>query len=92
MKIENIHTDREGLQKIIEFLHSDKNILKIKDMFTPVFYLAETCTEHPGGYYGTSSPDIRYLISVKSDETAGPNPPKPLVDSLCDLVKEVYRK
>ncbi len=95
MKIENIHTDKEGLQKIIEFLHSDKNIKKLgrvnDEQFTFSFYLAEARTETPGSIYlglGTI-PAIRYVVSVASSGDI--NPPQPMVDSLCDLVKEVYK-
>lgn len=96
MKIEDIIMDKEGLQRVIEFLHSEENFVDMTrredsriPLYRQAFWLTAAKTELPGGTYLITNAAIRYIVSLGSCES--PEPPVEHVSQLLNLLKEVYK-
>lgn len=92
MKFENIKTDSEGLKKIIDFLHSDENILDVQNE-------ARSSDKNKRMLFGLTNathimmagnrPSDNYDITIKSEYGTIP---EEHFNKMSDLLKECYVK
>ncbi len=87
MKIKDIKLKQEGFEKLVEFLHSEKNIVTSGDVLNENSYFEFGLSRAEYTPYGGSEARVFYEVDVVS---TSPDPKLEQLSNLLDLIKELY--